>query len=151
MRRSWGFRSSGGPSCVALRHGGDHRCRSRATQSEEVHQSCFEPAEDTTLEHPFPFNLKQVEAIGSLPCRWMFGRAQVRAQRVGPVHVTPDQHDDGARFLPSEGCVGPCRILCGSLEDLTMIPVPTSCVGFVTGSQGNFLRTRMSSPTRSAY
>ena len=22
-----------------------------------------------------------------------------------------------------------------------MIPVPTSCVGFVTGSQGNFLRT----------
>ncbi|OLP83760.1 hypothetical protein AK812_SmicGene35431 [Symbiodinium microadriaticum] len=48
----------------------------------------------------------------------------VRAQRVGPVHVTPDQHDDGERFL-----------------DLTMIPVPTSCVGFVTGSQGNFLRT----------
>ncbi|CAJ1422007.1 unnamed protein product [Effrenium voratum] len=44
----------------------------------------------------------------------------VRAQRVGPVHVTPEQHDDG---------------------DLTMFPVPSSCVGFVTGSQGNFLRT----------
>lgn len=43
----------------------------------------------------------------------------VRAQRVGPVHVTAE-HDDG---------------------DLTMIPVPSSCVGFVTGSQGNFLRT----------
>ncbi|CAK8986413.1 unnamed protein product [Durusdinium trenchii] len=43
----------------------------------------------------------------------------VRAQRVGPVHVTME-HDDG---------------------DLTMIPVPSSCVGFVTGSQGNFLRT----------
>ncbi|CAE7941071.1 unnamed protein product, partial [Symbiodinium necroappetens] len=63
-----------------------------------------------------------VEIIGADPER---RRARkyinlVRAQRVGPVHVTPDQHDDG---------------------DLTMIPVPTSCVGFVTGSQGNFLRT----------
>lgn len=43
----------------------------------------------------------------------------VRAQRVGPVHVS-QEHDDG---------------------DLTMIPVPSNCVGFVTGSQGNFLRT----------
>ncbi|CAE7378069.1 unnamed protein product [Symbiodinium pilosum] len=63
-----------------------------------------------------------VEIIGAEPER---RRARkyinlVRAQRIGPVHVTPEQHDDG---------------------DLTMIPVPTSCVGFVTGSQGNFLRT----------
>jgi len=43
----------------------------------------------------------------------------VRAQRVGPVHVD-ESHDDG---------------------DLTLIAVPSSCVGFVTGSQGNFLRT----------
>ncbi|CAK0850392.1 unnamed protein product, partial [Prorocentrum cordatum] len=43
----------------------------------------------------------------------------VRAQRVGPVNVG-ESHDDG---------------------DLTMIAVPTDCVGFVTGSQGNFLRT----------
>jgi len=43
----------------------------------------------------------------------------VRAQRVGPVNVH-ESHDD---------------------NDLTMIAVPNSCVGFVTGSQGNFLRT----------
>jgi len=43
----------------------------------------------------------------------------VRAQRVGPVNVS-DAHDDG---------------------DLTMIAVPQNCVGFVTGSQGNFLRS----------
>jgi len=43
----------------------------------------------------------------------------VRAQRVGPVTVD-ERHDDG---------------------DLAMIPVPHNCVGFVTGSQGNFLRT----------
>merc|ERR1719329_720945 len=43
----------------------------------------------------------------------------VRAQRVGPVNVDVS-HDDG---------------------DLTMIAVPHNCVGFVTGSQGNFLRT----------
>jgi len=43
----------------------------------------------------------------------------VRAQRVGPVNVD-EAHDDG---------------------DLTMIAVPHNCVGFVTGSQGNFLRT----------
>lgn len=43
----------------------------------------------------------------------------VRAQRIGPVHVD-ESHDDG---------------------DLTLIDVPSSCVGFVTGSQGNFLRT----------
>lgn len=43
----------------------------------------------------------------------------VRAQRVGPVHVDAT-HDDG---------------------DLTMVDVPSDCVGFVTGTQGNFLRT----------
>lgn len=43
----------------------------------------------------------------------------VRAQRIGPVNVD-ESHDDG---------------------DLTMIAVPHSCVGFVTGSQGNFLRS----------
>lgn len=44
----------------------------------------------------------------------------VRAQRAGPVNVTHEEHDDG---------------------DLATIPVPCNCVGFVTGSQGNFLRT----------
>eukprot|EP00929_Paragymnodinium_shiwhaense_P071803 TRINITY_DN36469_c0_g1_i1.p1 TRINITY_DN36469_c0_g1~~TRINITY_DN36469_c0_g1_i1.p1 ORF type:complete len:1844 (-),score=533.29 TRINITY_DN36469_c0_g1_i1:697-6228(-) len=43
----------------------------------------------------------------------------VRAQRAGPVTVD-EAHDDG---------------------DLTMIAVPSGCVGFVTGSQGNFLRS----------
>ena len=43
----------------------------------------------------------------------------VRAQRVGPVHVDAT-HDDG---------------------DLTMVDVPSDCVGFVTGTEGNFLRT----------
>jgi len=41
----------------------------------------------------------------------------VMAQRVGPVHI---EDDDG--------------------EDLTTIMVPSEAVGFVTGSQGNFLR-----------
>jgi len=41
----------------------------------------------------------------------------VMAQRVGPVHI---EEDDG--------------------EDLTTIMVPSEAVGFVTGSQGNFLR-----------
>ena len=43
----------------------------------------------------------------------------VMAQRVGPVHVDDDDQDD----------------------DLTLAEVPTECVGFVTGKQGNFLRT----------
>lgn len=43
----------------------------------------------------------------------------VMAQRVGPVHVEEDDADD----------------------DLTLVEVPTECVGFVTGKQGNFLRT----------
>jgi len=43
----------------------------------------------------------------------------VMAQRVGPVHVEEDDMDD----------------------DLTLCEVPTECVGFVTGKQGNFLRT----------
>ena len=33
------------------------------------------------------------------------------------------------------------RAIAAIRQDLTMIPVPSSCVGFVTGSQGNFLRT----------
>jgi hypothetical protein len=41
------------------------------------------------------------------------------AQRVGPVHVDDNDADD----------------------DLTIIEVPSECVGFVTGKQGNFLRT----------
>eukprot|EP00756_Hemistasia_phaeocysticola_P017361 Hpha_TRINITY_DN15533_c3_g7::TRINITY_DN15533_c3_g7_i1::g.105248::m.105248 len=43
----------------------------------------------------------------------------VMAQRVGPVYVDEKDSDD----------------------DLTLLKVPTECVGFVTGSQGNFLRT----------
>jgi len=42
----------------------------------------------------------------------------VMAQRVGPVTIDDDSEDD----------------------DLTVIQVPTEAVGFVTGSQGNFLR-----------
>lgn len=42
----------------------------------------------------------------------------VMAQRVGPVHIDDDGDDD-----------------------LTTIMVPTEAVGFVTGSQGNFLRS----------
>ncbi|KAK3270284.1 hypothetical protein CYMTET_21309 [Cymbomonas tetramitiformis] len=43
----------------------------------------------------------------------------VMAQRVGPVHVEDNDEDD----------------------DLTLVEVPTECIGFVTGKQGNFLRT----------
>jgi len=43
----------------------------------------------------------------------------VMAQRVGPVEVDPDEDDD---------------------DDLTIISVPTECIGFVTGKSGNFLR-----------
>jgi len=43
----------------------------------------------------------------------------VMAQRVGPVHVDPEDDQD---------------------DDLTIIPVPTECIGFVTGKSGNFLR-----------
>eukprot|EP01062_Namystynia_karyoxenos_P075347 TRINITY_DN725_c0_g1_i7.p1 TRINITY_DN725_c0_g1~~TRINITY_DN725_c0_g1_i7.p1 ORF type:complete len:581 (+),score=230.81 TRINITY_DN725_c0_g1_i7:111-1853(+) len=43
----------------------------------------------------------------------------VMAQRVGPVYID-DRDSDG---------------------DLTLLTVPHECVGFVTGSQGNFLRT----------
>eukprot|EP00756_Hemistasia_phaeocysticola_P017364 Hpha_TRINITY_DN15533_c3_g8::TRINITY_DN15533_c3_g8_i2::g.105254::m.105254 len=43
----------------------------------------------------------------------------VMAQRVGPVYIDDRDSDD----------------------DLTLLTVPTECVGFVTGSQGNFLRT----------
>lgn len=42
----------------------------------------------------------------------------VMAQRVGPVHIEESGEDD----------------------DLTVIQVPTEAVGFVTGTQGNFLR-----------
>ena len=42
----------------------------------------------------------------------------VMAQRVGPVTIDDSEEDD----------------------DLTVIQVPTEAVGFVTGSQGNFLR-----------
>eukprot|EP00854_Cymbomonas_tetramitiformis_P011146 gene11146-13168_t len=43
----------------------------------------------------------------------------VMAQRVGPVSVDSDDEDD----------------------DLSIVKVPTECIGFVTGKQGNFLRT----------
>eukprot|EP01065_Artemidia_motanka_P049564 TRINITY_DN823_c0_g1_i1.p1 TRINITY_DN823_c0_g1~~TRINITY_DN823_c0_g1_i1.p1 ORF type:complete len:562 (+),score=192.82 TRINITY_DN823_c0_g1_i1:63-1748(+) len=43
----------------------------------------------------------------------------VMAQRVGPVYIDDRDSDD----------------------DLTILSVPHDCVGFVTGSQGNFLRT----------
>eukprot|EP00756_Hemistasia_phaeocysticola_P017356 Hpha_TRINITY_DN15533_c3_g3::TRINITY_DN15533_c3_g3_i1::g.105241::m.105241 len=43
----------------------------------------------------------------------------VMAQRVGPVYIDERDSDD----------------------DLSLLTVPTECVGFVTGSQGNFLRT----------
>ncbi|CAE7932233.1 unnamed protein product, partial [Symbiodinium sp. KB8] len=72
-----------------------------------------------------------VEIIGADPerCRArkyinLVSRQKTSSCSVSRAVARPDQHDDGERFL-----------------DLTMIPVPTSCVGFVTGSQGNFLRT----------
>ncbi|CAE7892380.1 unnamed protein product, partial [Symbiodinium microadriaticum] len=68
-----------------------------------------------------------VEIIGADPerCRArkyinLVSRQKTSSCSVSRAVARPDQHDDG---------------------DLTMIPVPTSCVGFVTGSQGNFLRT----------
>ena len=123
-----------------------------------------------------------------------FWLLQVRAQRVGPVHVS-QEHDDGEPWLNdtimipysmihhvytyyiylsylilSYQSISLSRSRSRSLsihpsmcmlylymtncslsmqhlfhrsidsKDLTMIPVPSNCVGFVTGSQGNFLR-----------
>ena len=39
---------------------------------------------------------------------------QVRAQRVGPVHVTPDQHDDGDRVF---ACFGISEVLKATHND----------------------------------
>eukprot|EP00959_Pyramimonas_sp_CCMP1952_P322757 6753879-Pyramimonas_sp.AAC.1 len=64
-------------------------------------------------------NVLEINGTGSQRRRTMKYVKCVMAQRVGPVHVDADDADD----------------------DLTLVEVPTECVGFVTGKQGNFLRT----------
>lgn len=105
----------------------------RGTDEERRRAKKYEGCARDTRAHPWPRHIRPpsfASAAARLVGRRLSGPSRlpspssrryvecVMAQRVGPVHIEETQEDD----------------------DLTVIQVPTEAVGFVTGSQGNFLR-----------